>query len=72
MFCKRTYRTQFNVKRFTGFEVKYLETDLWIGIDPESFRVEMKDGIILDTEPEGLIGYTSVPFREWFNDLPYA
>lgn len=43
LFEPRTYRTQFNTKRFTGFEVKYLETDLWIGIDPASFKNEIKD-----------------------------
>ena len=32
----------------------------------------MKDGVIQDTDPEGLMGYTSVPVRDWFNDLPYA
>jgi hypothetical protein len=32
----------------------------------------MKDGIIQDTEPEGIMGYTPVPVREWFNDLPYT
>lgn len=42
MFKKRTYRSQFNTSRFTGFEVKYLDTDLWIGIDTESFKDEMK------------------------------
>ncbi len=35
-------------------------------------KVEMKDGVIQNTEPEGLMGYTPVPLREWFNDLPYA
>jgi hypothetical protein len=35
-------------------------------------RVEMKDGVIQKAEPEGLMGYVSVPFRDWFNDLPYA
>jgi len=35
-------------------------------------KVVMKDGVIKATEPEGLMGYTSVPFRDWFNDLPYA
>ena len=35
-------------------------------------RVEMKDGVIQKTEPEGLFGYTSVPFKDWFNDLPYS
>lgn len=39
---KRTYRTQFNVSRFRSFEVKYLETDLWIGIDTASYKEEMK------------------------------
>jgi ApbE superfamily uncharacterized protein (UPF0280 family) len=39
----RTYRTQFNVSRFQSFEVKYLETDLWIGIDSSSFKIEMKE-----------------------------
>ena len=43
LFQPRTYRTQFNNTRFTGFEVKYLETDLWIGIDPLSFQNEMKE-----------------------------
>jgi hypothetical protein len=35
-------------------------------------RVEMKDGVIKKIEPEGLVGFTSVPFREWFKDLPYS
>ncbi len=39
----RTYRTQFNTERFKGFVVSHLETDLWIGVDPESFREEMKE-----------------------------
>lgn len=43
LFEERTYRTQFNTKRFMNFEVKYHETDLWIGIDPESFSDEMND-----------------------------
>jgi hypothetical protein len=34
--------------------------------------VEIKDGIIQKTEPEGLMGYTPVPFRDWFNDLAYS
>ena len=41
-FEKRTYRSQFNTARFTGFEVKHAETDLWIGIDPESYKPDMK------------------------------
>ena len=43
IFEPRTYRTQFNTRRFSGFEVSYLETDLWVGIDPESFKIEIKD-----------------------------
>jgi hypothetical protein len=35
-------------------------------------RREMKDGKVLNADPEGIMGYTSVPFRDWFNDLPYA
>lgn len=42
-FQARTYRSQFNTERFKGFVVNYLETDLWIGIDPDSFREEMKE-----------------------------
>jgi len=42
-FQPRTYRTQFNIERFQSFEVKYLETDLWIGINTSSFKEEMKE-----------------------------
>ena len=41
----RFYRTDFNTERFRGFQVKYLETDLWIGVDPDSFRTEMKEAV---------------------------
>ncbi len=37
LFEERTYRTQFNTGRFKGFEVKHLETNLWIGVDPASY-----------------------------------
>ena len=43
IFEERTYRTQFNTSRFRSFEVKYQETDLWIGVDPDSFNNEMKE-----------------------------
>lgn len=43
LFEERTYRTQFNTNRFKSFEVKHLETDLWIGIDPSSYQDEMKE-----------------------------
>ncbi len=42
-FQPRTYRTQFNGDRFRSFEVKHLETDLWIGVNPSSFKSEMKE-----------------------------
>ena len=42
MFVERTYRRQFNNRRFTPFEVKHYETDLWIGIDPVSFNPKMQ------------------------------
>lgn len=47
---KRTYRTQFNIARFQSFDVKYLETDLWIGIDMASFNDEMKTLAATKTE----------------------
>jgi ApbE superfamily uncharacterized protein (UPF0280 family) len=40
---QRFYRNKFNSYRFKGFQVNYLETDLWIGIDPESFKTEMQE-----------------------------
>ena len=43
IFEERTYRTQFNTERFKGFEVKHLETDLWIGADPASYKEEMQE-----------------------------
>ncbi len=43
MFHERTYRDYFNYRRFKAFKIKHLETDLWIGIDPGSYREEMKD-----------------------------
>ena len=43
MFVERTYRRQFNNQRFTSFEVKHYETDLWIGIDPASFDPKMQE-----------------------------
>jgi hypothetical protein len=49
-YVKRTYRTQFNIDRFQSFEVKYLETDLWIGIDTTSFKEEMKTVAATKTE----------------------
>ncbi|UCH21367.1 MAG: hypothetical protein JSU83_23185 [Deltaproteobacteria bacterium] len=35
-------------------------------------RVEIRDGQILNIEPEGTVGYVAVPFRKWFKDAPFA
>jgi len=43
MIEQRTYRNQFSKQRFRSFLVNYKETDLWIGIDPDSFRDEMQE-----------------------------
>ncbi len=43
LFEERTYRSQFNSERFAGFEINYLETDLWIGINSSSFQPEIKN-----------------------------
>lgn len=43
LFQPRTYRSQFNTERFRGFQIQHLETDLWIGVDPESFKSEMEE-----------------------------
>ena len=43
MIEQRTYRNQFSQQRFQSFVVNYKETDLWIGVDPDSFREEMRD-----------------------------
>jgi len=43
MIEQRTYRNQFSQQRFRSFVVNYKETDLWIGVDPASFRKDMKE-----------------------------
>ena len=47
MIEQRTYRNQFSQQRFRSFTVNYKETDLWIGVDPESFREEMCEGALI-------------------------
>jgi hypothetical protein len=32
----------------------------------------MKDGEILNSDPEGIIGHVSVPFMKWMEDPGYA
>jgi len=42
-FEPRTYRNLFSQERFRSFGVNYKETDLWIGVDLESFSEEVKE-----------------------------
>ena len=47
MIEQRTYRNQFSQERFRSFVVNYKETDLWIGVDPESFGEEMCEAALI-------------------------
>jgi hypothetical protein len=38
----------------------------------EPVAVEMQDGKVLQAEPKEMIGYVAVPFRKWFENIPYA
>jgi len=42
MIEARTYRRQFSSQRFRSFVVNYKDSDLWIGVDPASFRPGME------------------------------
>jgi hypothetical protein len=37
-----------------------------------SMQVEIQDGTVIRTEPEGVMAYVAVPFSKWFEQLPYA
>lgn len=39
-YKERTYRERFN-GRWKGFTLKYKETDVWIGVDKDSYRFDM-------------------------------
>ena len=65
MFEERTYRSQFNIKRFRSFQVKFLETDLWIGVDPGSFQNEMEDVAL------GKVKELRHKLDEYINKEPY-
>jgi uncharacterized protein len=43
MYEPRTYRQQFNSNRFYSFLTVFRETDLWIGINHNSYNPEMKN-----------------------------
>lgn len=47
MIEERKYRKQFSQERFRSFTVNYKETDLWIGVDPASFKQEMQQDVFL-------------------------
>jgi len=34
--------------------------------------MEVRDGVILKTEPKDIIGYVAVPFAKWVPDTSYA
>jgi hypothetical protein len=35
-------------------------------------QVEMQDGVVLRTNPQGIMAYVAVPFSKWLQRLPYA
>lgn len=41
MYQPRLYRERLNQERFKTFTVKYLETDLWLAVDKESYQEEL-------------------------------
>ncbi|MGQ7869736.1 UPF0280 family protein [Sunxiuqinia sp. sy24] len=41
LFEPKTYRNSFSSERFQSFVITYKEADLWIGIDPDSYKEEM-------------------------------
>lgn len=43
IFEPRTYRNSFSKERFESFVITYKDSDLWVGIDPASFKKEMAD-----------------------------
>ncbi len=38
----------------------------------EPISVEMRDGEILNVDPEGIVGYVAVPFNKWYDDISFA
>ena len=43
IFEPRTYRNSFSKERFQSFVITYKDSDLWVGIDPVSYKKEMAD-----------------------------
>lgn len=42
----RTYRNRVPKDRFASFTIRYKETDLWIGVDPASYRPRMPGDVL--------------------------
>jgi hypothetical protein len=38
----------------------------------EPIRVEIRDGVVLEAEPDGIVGQVAVPFREWYKEISYS
>ncbi len=38
----------------------------------EPVRVEIRDGSLLDAQPQATVAYVAVPFWKWFQDAPFA
>ena len=58
MYQKRTYRDRMISDRFHFFTVQYMETDLWIGVDNDSYAVTMPEVVYKQV----------VKLRQEFND----
>lgn len=43
LFEPRTYRNSFSKERFRSFVITYKDSDLWIGVDHDSFKEEMAE-----------------------------
>ena len=41
-------------------------------IEERNIRVKMRDGVVLESDPAGLMGYVAVPYWKWFENIPYA
>lgn len=73
MYQTRTYQKEFNSERFRSFMIAHKETELWIGIDPYSFRDEIKDKALQKVKEmrKALDNYISM-YPEFANSLvPY-
>ena len=43
IFEPRTYRNSFSKERFQSFVITYKDSDLWIGVDHDSYKTEMAE-----------------------------